>query len=120
MTTRKTPSVRSLLASTTPNAPYAVAPTRAELLDALRTITAAAFTVSLAPARDLLQRDEVARRWFARVDALRSCILSHDLKVTPPGVRQLRACPCATCGGWRRELNAMYEDKAAKATAVNI
>jgi hypothetical protein len=33
----------------------------------------------------------------ARRDALRSCILGHDLKATPAGQSMLVACKCKTC-----------------------
>lgn len=109
------PTIRQLLARTTPNAPYAPEPTPAELVAVLRLFADHAATAAQADA--ILHRWDSYRAWFARQDALRSCIVGHDLKATPQGQRALRSCSCATCGKWRRELRDLYADKQAQEAA---
>jgi hypothetical protein len=108
----RTPSVRSLLAASLPNAPYARQPHAHELVEALRQVVDGGM--GYAAAMELVQRWDAFAAWQKRENALRSCILSHDLKATPAGDKNLRTCHCATCGRWRVELRALYADKADK------
>jgi hypothetical protein len=112
----KHPSVRAMLARTTPNPPYASLPERYELLAAMREIRRLGETGSAAVwniPRDILQREEVAQAWIARRSALQAATASHYK--TKPGTRnEAQACHCASCERWRAELRAMHADKAEK------
>lgn len=105
-TKRPTAAMRAALAGTTPNPPYAVQPTRTELVEALR--RAADHDLTASQADVLLEREARARAWAARIDGLRTALVGHY----GSGPRALR-CPCKFCEDCREELKQLYAQRAA-------
>lgn len=118
MPAKRYPSVRSLLMTTTPNAPFALRPTHTELLTLVALLADSKTPDNeawlIATAHELTEREVAYRQHTNRVDALRKAVISHDRKVTPQGQARLVSCKCASCVKWRAELGALYEDKKAK------